>query len=449
MGSFSRTCAVSALPIESGDKIRVVLLNQSPYGEDSWSLRSVPFRATYDDYGGVEGFEDAGIHARLTMAQFKRDLVERPWGNNLCHDVPIGPTTTLENLFSAIGTETGRVQARCRESKFRPTPKVKVPKGIPTWRRVAKRLNAAGIKGFTTNRVAYGMVRVRATEYENRKPAWHESVRAVLEPYYRVQERYEYGPSYHKELSEDSKGFDVWLLVLPRDEHGEWLSEGVWRELPPINPHHAKRTERLLYAIENSHGELPFKCRPLVVGWAMIREDVWQAMLKLGGKKYGWEKTDTVKSHITRGRHALKKARIYLKDHYSFLERLKKLSPDERTHFESTRETPEESIDYVIAQEWNLRSLPSVSGLDYAFAHLTVLSDEKKASEQEVETIIQDLSELFVVQDIMFLTCRQWRPTYSGPQSGIWNLQTKVLESLAAVAKTRNDEREALYAKYR
>lgn len=449
MGSFSRTCAVSALPIEAGDKIRVVLLNENPYGESRWSVRSVPFRAKYNDYGGIEDYDDKGIHAKLTMAQFKRDLIERPWGDNLCHDVPIGPNTPLGDLFSAIGTEEGRVRVRRTESRINPRPKIKVPKGIPTWKRVSKLLTAKGIKDFTTNRVAYGLVRVRPTRYDDRKAVWHDAVIAALEPRYRVEKHYEYGPKYHEDLSAENKDWDVWLLVLPRDEVCEVTESGEFRSLPPIDPRDKIRRDDLLHRIEHRHGERPFRDRTMRVGWAMIREDVWQAMLKLGGGKYDWEKVPTVKSHVERGKKTLQSARDHLKSHYSFLEQIQKLAPDEKVNFGGFGESPEDNIDFLISQEWNLRSLPFVTGLDYAFAHLVVLDNKGEVTPKEVATIIRDLSELFVVQELLYLSCRFWAPTYSGPQSGVWKLHGKALNAFAKIAETIHAEQEAEYAKYR
>ncbi len=63
MGSWNFTCALSELPICSGDKVKWLLVTQTPYidhkqkinvySEDLWSVRTLPVDCVYEDYGYV------------------------------------------------------------------------------------------------------------------------------------------------------------------------------------------------------------------------------------------------------------------------------------------------------------------------------------------------------------------------------------------------------------
>ena len=64
MGSWNFTCALSELPICSGDKVKWLLVTQTPYidhkqkinvySEDLWSVRTLPVDCVYEDMGYVE-----------------------------------------------------------------------------------------------------------------------------------------------------------------------------------------------------------------------------------------------------------------------------------------------------------------------------------------------------------------------------------------------------------
>ena len=67
MGCFAYTCAISGLPIDSGDKVRYLLLTKNPYfshagsivmPDGEWFPRTFPIKAWYNDYGSVEHIDD-------------------------------------------------------------------------------------------------------------------------------------------------------------------------------------------------------------------------------------------------------------------------------------------------------------------------------------------------------------------------------------------------------
>lgn len=438
MGSFSQTCVVSRLPIEAGDPIRVVLLNHSHYKSgrhmDSWSIRSAPIKGVYDDYGGVENVDETGLAARLALAQFRRDMVNTPWGNNLCHDVPLSETSTLSEIFTGIWES--RVLAKSTDS--RSLPKVKVPKGIPTWKRVAKALGQAGVKEFTCNRVAYGLVRVRREGFSYQgKAEWLAAVSQALRPHYRVEEKYEHGAKYHGELRDDNKTFDVWLLVTPLDG-----------PMPPVNPHQALRDANLLHRIEERHGERDFRLRPQTVGWAFIREDVWQRLLKLEGKLYSWESVPTVENLFVKGVAALAQAVEEVKSAKECRERQRKQKAEGKETSTGNAELDalvknilraergiEDRIAFMVGRNWVPASPPFVIGLEWAFSHMATLAESGAVTEAQTAEVIRDISEMLVVSDLMGTACIPWGTTYGGPQFGVWDCHAAVTQTFADIAK--------------
>lgn len=109
MGSYSLTCCVSGLPIESGDPVRYFLITESPYADQAvvgtltgfWFPRTFPLRARYNDYGSVEDVQD-GPERDIWMEGFQIDLIKRGWDKNTCHDVPTHKKMAFNELLVAL-----------------------------------------------------------------------------------------------------------------------------------------------------------------------------------------------------------------------------------------------------------------------------------------------------------------------------------------------------------
>lgn len=115
MGSFSYTCAVSGLPIDSGDKVRYLLLTRNPllknsnavcYPTSEWFPRVFPLNASYNDYGSVGHIDDT-LGKQLWLDGFQEDLIEKEQGENEYHDVPTSKYMSFEALLNAVGV--GRI----------------------------------------------------------------------------------------------------------------------------------------------------------------------------------------------------------------------------------------------------------------------------------------------------------------------------------------------------
>lgn len=108
MGEFSFTCALSGLPIEGGDRVRAFLITSSPYGGESgtspWSVRSLPIRATYNNYGSIEDAEEGPVRDTWLKA-LGLDMVERGVGDNSFHDVPTHKLMNWEQLLRALAED--------------------------------------------------------------------------------------------------------------------------------------------------------------------------------------------------------------------------------------------------------------------------------------------------------------------------------------------------------
>ena len=207
MGCFHFTCALSGLPIGPGDKVRFLLLQQSPYGE-GWYLRAPPIRAEYNDYGSVEHMDpvDDPI-AKLWLSGLDVDLIEKGWGENQCHDVPTRKGMTFDAMLEALGEERLRVRAtletteqrRAKDKRMRKFWKRKpTGKGIPTLKRIEKAIASAGTVTYTVD--DSGVIRGPGGKYQYTPPKEEKNYSPTYDPHKgfncgtRVNCGYSFGP---------------------------------------------------------------------------------------------------------------------------------------------------------------------------------------------------------------------------------------------------------------
>lgn len=107
MGSFSMNCSISGLGIGGGTPVRCLLLTQSPYDNSdprsAWIIRTPPIRAQYNDYGSIAHVhpDDRRI-AELWLRGLREDAVEKGLGDNSYHDVPVSRDMSFEQMLDAI-----------------------------------------------------------------------------------------------------------------------------------------------------------------------------------------------------------------------------------------------------------------------------------------------------------------------------------------------------------
>lgn len=94
MGSWNHTCALTNLPIFSGEKVYVMFLQESMseiesecYPNKYWCLTPYMFTGTYDDYGSVE--DCGGVLLDYVISSIKENLIELELGKNPCHAIAV------------------------------------------------------------------------------------------------------------------------------------------------------------------------------------------------------------------------------------------------------------------------------------------------------------------------------------------------------------------------
>lgn len=260
MGSFSYTCAISGFPIQGGDEVRVYLLTQNPYRDRPcymhgiWFPRTFPLKAKYNDYGTVEDVEE-GPARDLWMEGFQRDLIEVGYGSNVYHDVPASKDMGFDKLLEALWEQRVRVERQTpivalelhdkgtRSSKLQDEDELPTTPGVPTLRNITAVVQAFGLKlygegegpgGYLIDEVEWGKVRVRWNcDNDGVEPL--ENLASKLTDYVTMISA---GSTYRVELT-----------VCPKP------------------------------GTEGFHSFPKFPVDPLMVNYAMIREDVWQTLL--------------------------------------------------------------------------------------------------------------------------------------------------------------------------
>lgn len=411
MGSFDYTCAISGLPIGVGDKIRYMLVTQSPYHraetagglacemDGYWFPRTFPLRGEYDDYGGVESLQE-GPQAATWLDGFKVDLVEKGWGDNSCHDVPVSKGMTLAKVLDAV--HEGRVHVRqnvdrplvseleraaallgeVSEKSRAPT----VPKGIPTRRRVERALVALGHKvstshgsGVLVNRVDRNTVRVRVGDFGKRAEALAE-IRDALATRW------------------------AGMVCCGTGNYAD-AAELLLRPLPGVRPR--GRSERREPALCVSH--------------VMVREDVWQAICALT-----------------------------LRTDYSGAETLARDVAAVRATWEKATGTNEHSrFGMRHAAPWITNTLPFTVGLGTHWWAMVDAWAAGEVTEAERDDFLRTAAEMIFVMRWLSTTRYQWRPsTSTGPQCGEWQCHAALLGALHDVAASKAAEREADRERY-
>lgn len=438
MGHFSQTCLLSHLPVTGGTPIRVCLLSSSPYAHsdrhgEAWSFRSIPFRAVYNDYGSIENVHpEDQILVDLALAQFNRDAIEIPQGDNPYHDPPVTRGMPAEGWWDALWE--GRLQVRGYYRGFR----VKVPKGTPSWRKVKKITDRAVekgklIPGTIVNRIAYGLVRVTYEGDRQKRYEWYKAIRPVLERRYKVTERYEHGIKYHEEmvaaadkLGEDPvvrASLDVWFEVAPKD--------GPY---PPVSPAREMRDKALVSAIEGTKGCTHGRREVCNIAWAFIREDAWQAILPLGGPNYtGWGNSPTVEGEKAKLAAAIESAVKSAETWKRIMalptsaERLTARLEDDCMSFLGVRSNLEDKYPSLKS---NLTTRESMGA---QVEDMLDLLGKGAITREQGDRVIQAVAEYTVISSMMSTVCIAPHPTHGGPQDGAWEAHVAFHNALTPV----------------
>lgn len=446
MGSFDMTCAVSGLPIGCGDEVRVLLLTQNPYNRgksagkhtcmstDLWFPRTFPLKGKYDDYGNVKLVTE-GAQVESWVKCLNLDLVEKGWGDNSVHDTAVRKKgLTIDRIEEAVSE--GRLHVRqardidffavtrlispeavkAIEEKLGPRtriddlyPKQKLHPGVPTRRRIEALLIGAGFKlhddagygggGILVNRVDAMTVRVRIGAYGN-DTSELEKAKALIE-----------------------KKFAVMLTI----GTGTYTNsaELLIRPYPQEDRHNKDASVPLVGT--KPGGEAKYARRPacLAVSRAIIREDVWQAMVK----DKVWTCYDGSMS----------------------FEDYRKLTVAGR---EKARKLPKDRIEILEARidrdelGQHFREIPFCVGLETHWKYVVQAMEHKNASKDEVDDFIQTAAEMAYINQYLLFQRYQWRPSSSaGPQHGEWGPHASFYAAISKIATREYEEQRAQWEK--
>lgn len=272
MGSFSYKCSLSGLPIEGGDPVRFLMVTQNPFNDrcrcyhtDLWFPRTYPLKGKYDDYGSVEDIED-GPAKDLWLETLKFDLIELGVGDNSIHDVATSCDMTFDQLLNALW-----------EARVLVKSDVPAASGIHILREIADKHKEL-IDALDDTKPIKIKKEKSAVEFSNGLPTI-KNIQSIVgdnflvdeEKLFSIRVRYD---SYDRDailpnLSEaklkvEAAGFAAMIT----DGSGSYSmgAELLVRPLPNKNSGLGRDTEQ----------------KRLYVRQCMIREDVWQATIKIG-----------------------------------------------------------------------------------------------------------------------------------------------------------------------
>jgi len=401
MGSFAYTCCVSGLPIEYGDPVRFFLLTQNPYNQaaenccyphDRWVPRTFPLRAKYNDYGSVMDLQE-GVQRSLWFEGFQIDLVKRGVGENTCHDVPVRKNMSLKMLLEALWE--GRVLIKDLQDlgKRKTNVPEKVPAGIPTTQRISDIIQKAELTltdgnfspGYKVSLQRRGVVRVRYEDFDA------EVQTKALD---RLQDY----------LS------DYASMITVGDKPYQGDSELVIAPLPG----------RYEYAKDRRD-----KSRRLAVAQAMIREDVWQAIIKQTFESWVGNQF-TVSDFLG----DIKKAQVTIGQFF-------KDSPD----FPSHLTLGGNNLSVFATKDL----VPFVVGLGY---HFQLMTRKENVPAEEMEDFLQTAAEFSFIHSFLSQVRFMWAPSSgAGPQFGEWGRHVEFLGCLRDIAaekyRQQKEEEEA------
>jgi hypothetical protein len=394
MGSFSYTCAVSGLPIEAGDRVRYYLLARNPYTDlpiymhDIWFPRVYPLRAVYNDYGSVEDVED-GPAQQAWLDGFQEDLVERGWGDNSVHDCDTPKDMTFRHMLEAAWQQRLRVYQT--GSRNRPV----VPDGVPTIARLGEVITSAGLEVFTG---AHGPKKIIISD-AGQHTYW---LRAG-------------------DLGGNTSALDRLLPAVQVSYDAEIR--------PGIGAYSHDQNEIFVQA-KDLGAPLPADPESFMVSQAMIREDVWQALIAIPVTT--WQGTFTVERMRASARKTWDavvpewaKPNIYGPGY-------------DQTILIENRDEYRRLLK---------GGIPYTTGLDSAFR--TVSRRANEMTESQIDAFLDTVGEFQHLVDVLSIARYMWQPSYAnGPQFGEWKHHENVMNALAGVTKEGADRYRAKRAEW-
>ena len=430
MGSFNATCIVSNLQIEAGEPVRFLALTASKYHADGndhicyvsgrWQLRCPPIRAQYNDYGTIEHLKKR-LANRVFFESLSRDCVEKGVGDNQCHDVQVRKGMTHRQWLEALWE--GRVYVTDHKS-YGPMPKGwkpdEPPPGMPSLTRIESVLKAAnlpvvtayGAEGFFLDEVSRGFIRIRHGRHGD-----GAEQTAALQPILPLLEAAGYAAMVTCGTGRYQNAAEVLVAPKPvpkgaKDDQGREVH--IFAEGLATDAYHDKDT------------------KPRPVSQAMVREDVWQILLKstIDGWKGDFTFADMKKAALS----VLKDEQAWQEEQRVWLARDPKTrTKKERSDwsmkvFEHATSRREDMDNLFLSC---LHASDGVSG--FSLRQAFDLGLELAENPEELKGFITDMAETVFVQVAYSRLHGQWHPTTNSGQDPQWKEHRAFLRALAKI----------------
>ena len=429
MGSFLSTCIVSNLPIESGAPVRFLALTRNAHRADNeyccyvtgrWQLRSPPIRAKYNDYGSVEDIA-AGLTSHVFFESLSRNCIEKGVGDNTCHDVQVRAGMNTKQWLEALWE--GRVFVADREPFPMPkdwTPPEPKP-GMPSMRRIEAVLKSAdlhtatdfGAKGFFIDEVAHGFIRVR-TDIHDEGAASLRKLDKII-------------PLLH------AAGYAAMITCGTGNYYSEHVEVLVGPRPAPKGEHF--HTRGLAKDEDSPRG------KPRPVAQAMIREDVWQILLKTPIE--GYQSTTTFEDMLSAARQVVQEELAWKAEDAAFSARdpstITKEDRDAHWRKEFRRGVREDGGEPNMLRE-AIREGEGVSG--FSLKQSLKLALALDDTPENLDAFLADLAETAYVQWVYAGLHGQWHLTTNNGQRPQWKEHRAFLTSLLTIKGRWEDEME-------
>lgn len=415
-------CSISGLSLGYGDKIKMFLLSTPPgmsqHGPiggfrptDYWVPRTPPISCYYNDYGRGDGFKEEEIQ-KLWMEGLKVDLIEQGVGDNQCHDVPATKEMSFEDMLEAVQeqrvsveSKLGRTESKREKEEYIP------PEHVPHFKPISEILEKNGHKAnhgensFNVDNVSFGQVRVRVGGYSQKeidllnqiKPLFDEKFSSII---------------INGGLgSGGTKSIELRIFAKPETE---WYA----------NPIRDERT---------SH-----------IALCMVRQDVWDALLKLSYKDWWTEGEHNVQTFYD----GMKKFHKDFSEKREKIKNLKELADKKDKNRE--KYLSEIFLLSLKDDDYNDKNpiLYTMAHRSHDFAHFTNSLREhyEIAVEKNLlsDSVLSGIAEISFIESIMGFCRWKWMPTSYAGQDPYWDMNVKFhkvfADVAAAAAKTRYDE---------
>jgi hypothetical protein len=417
MGCFNYTCCVSGLPIMGGHKVRYFLLTENKLSDrirpihihDVWVPRTFPLKAEYNDYGTVEEIE-SGPAQDIWMEAFAKDIRPLGPGDNQCHDVPVTPNMSFEDLLEAVWEcrvsvlPVHRLKLNAESvAEFRS----KLPAGLPTLERVRVQLKPIakgyGQKGYVVDELENGIVRVRWGAF---------SAKPNLRPFQRAEKLL-------------NRNFVTVITV----GSGSYSHGGA--ELRVF----AKPGTDLSYW--GADKDTLSDTAPRQIAQAMIREDVWQALLR---ERLTNDWSDKPAPTLDEFKREVRKEYTDLRAKFvrdAARKKVRNPTPAqvrkqlEEMHreLESMSELPHPAVAYLRRGD-----APAGTGL----SHHWKLFTQKGLSLKQATRFLDSVAEMAYVTRVLMGVRHVWRPSSSaGSQVGEFDKHLSFHNAMAQICKDR------------